>query len=66
MLSDLITEGVLLHVGRYNSQGMERLNGNSIEDVNNPNLELKFPDFPRAMFKTLLSLYFMKHVRKVY
>lgn len=45
---------------------MERLNGNSIGDINNPNLELKFPDFPRAMFKTLPSLYFMEHVRKVY
>ena len=39
MLPDLITEGVLLHVGRYNSQGMERLRGNTIEDVNNPNLD---------------------------
>lgn len=61
MLPDLITEGVLLHVGRYNSQRVERPSGNTIEDVNNPYLELKFPDFPRAMFKTLLSLYFMEH-----
>lgn len=27
MLPDLITEGVLSHVGRYNSQRVERLSG---------------------------------------
>lgn len=35
---------------------MERLNETQLKDINNPNLELKFPDFPRAMFKTLPSL----------
>ena len=42
--SDLIMEDVLLHIAKYNSQRVRRLTGNTIEDVNNPNLELKFPD----------------------
>lgn len=42
--SDLIMDGVLLHIAKYNSQRVRRLTGNTIEDINNPNLELNFPD----------------------
>lgn len=66
MPPDLITEGVLLHIGKHNYQRMKRLSGNTIEDVKNPNLGCKFPNFTRAIFKTLLSPYSMEHIRNVY
>lgn len=55
-------EGVFLRIGKYNSQKVKRLSGNTIEEAHNLNLQFKFPDSKGYVYNTISLI----HGRKLY